>query len=170
MFYSDSNGKKYDVFNYYPNEKGMSNIVLKQTIIDATMRQQEIDRLYRKLEEIKSSEEEQIYIGRGLLNTSKKTKIKYLSDLIKELESRSVYNGDIQYLTSKEDYFINRLLGKDGLQVRQDFVEKPAYSLDDICLQSIQPNCYPSEVERNLTKKLVKTYPHTKISNIIKYY
>ena len=170
MFFSDSNGKKYDVFSYYPNEKRMSNIVLKQTIIDATMRQQEIDRLYRKLEEIKSSEEEQIYTRRGLLHTSKKTKMKYLGDLIKELDPRSVYNGDIQYLTSKEDYFINRLLGKDGLQVRQDFVEKPAYSLDDICLQSIQPNCYPSEVERNLTKKLVKTYPHTTISNFIKYY
>ena len=173
IFGKDRADKKYDVFNYWPNENGISNIVLKQTIIDSAKRQEQIDRLYQELEEVKKSKEMfDISLLRriGIHSVDKETKIGYISDLIKELENRSTLDGNIEYITDSQEYFISQILGNDGLQVTQDFVERPAFSQSDIAMQSITLNTYPNEVERELTKKLVKTYPHTKISKVIKYY
>lgn len=170
IFGKEQSESKYDVFNYWTNENGVSNIVLKQTIIDSAKRQEQIDRLYKELEEVKASKETDGIIRRGFLCADKETKIGYINDLIKELESRSVLDGNIEYVTEAQEYFIRQMLGNDGLQVTQDFVERPAFSQSDIAMQSTPLNTYPNEVERELTKKLVKTYPHTKISKIIKCY
>ena len=76
----------------------------------------------------------------------------------------------MEYVTDSQEYLLGQMLGNDGLQVTQDFVERPAFSQSDIAMQSTTLNTYPNEVERELTKKLVKKYPHTKISKIVKYY
>ena len=170
IFGKDKSESKYDVFNYWTNENGISNIVLKQTIIDSVKRQEQIDRLYKKLEEVKASKETGGVIRRGFLIADKETKIGYISDLIKELESRSTLDGNIEYITDAQEYFIRQMLGNDGLQVTQDFVERPAFSQSDIAMHSTSLNNYPKEVEREMTKKLVKTYPHTRISKIEKFY
>lgn len=170
IFGIDRSESRYDTFDYWPNENGVSNIVLKQTIIDSTKRQEQIDRLYRELEEVKASKETGGVIRRGFLIADKETKIGYISDLIKELESRSTLDGNIEYITDVQEYFIRQMLGNDGLQVTQDFVERPAFSQSDIAMHSASLNNYPKEVERAMTKKLVKTYPHTKISKIEKFY
>ena len=170
IFGTDRSESRYDTFDYWTNENGVSNIVLKQTIIDSVKRQEQIDRLYQELEQVKKSKETSPIIRRGLLIADKETKIGYISDLIKELESRSSLDGNIEYITDAQEYFIRQMLGNDGLQVTEDFVERPAFSQSDIAMQSITLNTYPNEVERELTKKLVKKYPHTKISKIVKYY
>lgn len=170
IFGTDRSERKYDVFNYWTNENGISNIVLKQTIINPVKRQEQIDRLYKELEEVKASKEIGGVIRRGFLTADKETKIGYINDLIKELESRSGLDGNIEYVTDAQDYFIRQMLGSDGLQVTQDFVERPAFSQSDIAMHSVSLNNYPKEVERDMTKKLVKTYPHTKISKIEKFY
>lgn len=170
IFGTDKTESKYDVFNYWTNENGVSNIVLKQTIIDSVKRQEQIERLYKELEEVKSSKETGGIIRRGFLTADKETKIGYISDLIKELESRSSLDGNIEYITDAQEYFIRQMLGNDGLQVKQDFVERPAFSQSDIAMHSACLNNYPKEVEREMTKKLVKNYPHTKISKIEKFY
>lgn len=170
IFGKDRDDKKYDVFDYWMHENGISNIVLKQTIIDSARRQEQIDRLYQELEEVKKSKETSAIIRRGLLCADKATKIGYITDLIKELENRSALNGNIEYITDAQEYFISQILGNNGLQVTQDFVERPAFSQSDIAMQSTTLNTYPNEVNRELTKKLVKTYPHTKISKVINYY
>lgn len=170
IFGKDRDDKKYDVFDYWIHENGISNIVLKQTIIDSARRQEQIDRLYQELEEVKKSKETSAIIRRGLLCADKATKIGYITDLIKELENRSALNGNIEYITDAQEYFICQILGNNGLQVTQDFVERPAFSQSDIAMQSTTLNTYPNEVNRELTKKLVKTYPHTKISKVINYY
>ena len=170
IFGKDRDDKKYDVFDYWMHENGISNIVLKQTIIDSARRQEQIDRLYQELEEVKKSKETSAIIRRGLLCADKATKIGYITDLIKELENRSALNGNIEYITDAQEYFISQILGNNGLQVTQDFAERPAFSQSDIAMQSITLNTYPNEVNRELTKKLVKTYPHTKISKVINYY
>lgn len=170
IFGKDRNDKKYDVFDYWMHENGISNIVLKQIIIDSARRQEQIDILYQKLEEVKKSKETSAIIRRGFLCADKATKIGYITDLIKELENRSALNGNIEYITDAQESFISQILGNDGLQVTQDFVERPAFSQSDIAMQSTTLNPYPNEVNRELTKKLVKTYPHTKISKVINYY
>lgn len=170
IFGIDRSESRYDTFNYWPNENGVSNIVLKQTIMDSEKRQEQIDRLYQELEQVKKSKETSPIIRRRLLCADKETKIGYISDLIKELESRSSLNGNIEYVTDAQEYFIRQILGDDGLQVTQDFVERPAFSQSDIAMHSVSLNNYPKEVERAMTKKLVKTYPHTKISKIEKFY
>lgn len=170
IFGTDRLERKYDVFDYWTNENGISNIVLEHTIIDSVKRQEQIDRLYKKLEEVKASKETGGVIRRGFLTADKETKIGYISDLIKELESRSTLDGNIEYVTDAQEYFIRQMLGNDGLQVTQDFVERPAFSQSDIAMHSACLNNYPKEVERAMTKKLVKTYPHTKISKIEKFY
>ena len=170
IFGLDKTDKKYDVFDYWMNGNGVSNIVLKQTIIDAEKRQEQIDRLYQELEEVRKSKETSPFIRRGLLCADKETKIGYITDLIKELENRSALDGNIEYVTDSQEYFIDQMLGNDGLQVTGDFVERPAFSQSDIAMQSITLNTYPNQVERELTKKLVKKYPHTTIKKIVKYY
>ena len=170
IFGLDKTDKKYDVFNYWMHENGVSNIVLKQTIIDSAKRQEQIDRLYQELEEVKKSKETSSILRRGLLCVDKETKIGYITDLIKELENRSALDGNMEYVTDSQEYLLGQMLGNDGLQVTQDFVERPAFSQSDIAMQSTTLNTYPNEVERELTKKLVKKYPHTKISKIVKYY
>lgn len=170
IFSKDRNNKKYDVFNYWIHENRFSSIVLKQTIMDSAKRQEQIDRLYQELEGVKEAEETSAVIRRGFLCADKATKIGYITDLIKELENRSVLDGHIEYIIDSQEEFVSRVLGDDGLQVTQDFVEKPAFSQSDIAMQSIALNTYPNEVDRRLTRQLVKTYPHTKISKVIKYY
>ena len=170
IFGKDKSESRYDTFDYWTNENGVSNIVLKQTIIDSVKRQEQIDRLYKELEEVKASKETGGVIRRGFLVADKETKIGYISDLIKELESRSTLDGNIEYITDAQEYFIRQMLGNDGLQVTQDFVERPAFSQSDIAMHSASLNNYPKEVEREMTKKLVKTYPHTRISKIEKFY
>jgi len=170
IYGTDQSESKYDVFNYWTNENGVSNIALKQTIIDSAKRQEQIERLYKELEVVKASKETGGVIRRGFLCADKETKIGYISDLIKELESRSALDGNIEYVTDAQEYFIRQMLGNDGLQVTQDFVERPAFSQSDIAMHSTSLNTYPKEVEREMTKKLVKTYPHTRISKIVKFY
>lgn len=175
IFGKDRNNEKYDVFNYWMHANGFSNIVLRQTIIDSEKRQEQIDRLYQELEEVKKSKETSAILRRGLLCADKETKIGYISDLIKELENRSTLDGNIESATDYQEYFRSQMLGSqmlgnDGLQVTQDFVEIPAFSQSDIAMHSISLNTYPKKVEIEMTKKLVKTYPHTKITKVIKYY
>ena len=47
IFGKDKSESRYDTFDYWTNENGVSNIVLKQTIIDSVKRQEQIDRLYK---------------------------------------------------------------------------------------------------------------------------
>ena len=170
IFGKDQYDSKCDIFNYWTNENGISNIVLKQTIIDPTKRQEQIDRLYRELEEVKTFGEKGGVMRRGFLIPDRETKIGYIRDLINELESRSSLDGNIEHVTAEQEYFIRQMLGNDGLQVTPDFVERPAFSQSDIAMQSVSLNNYPKEVEREMTKKLVKTYPHTRISKIERFY
>jgi len=162
---------KYDIFNYWPNEFGISTIVLQQTVIDSAKRQEQIDRLYKELVKVKESKDtNEDIIRRGYLCAGKETKIRYINDLIKKLENHFAPNSNIEYITQEQEYFIIQMLGKDGLQVTQDFVEIPTPSQADIAMYSMSLSTYSKGIEREMTKKLVKTYPHTKISKTIKYY
>lgn len=172
VFVKDSEGNEYCIFNYLFNDKNIvSNyITLKQTIIDEAKRKEQIDRLYQQLETVKSSKKPPEVLVKDGFCALKKTKIKYIKELIKELENRSILNENTEYITDEQECFIKQVLGEQGLQVTPDFIEIPAFSASDIAMQSTLYNYYPYEVDRALTRKLVKIYPHTTISKVIKFY
>ncbi len=170
IFSKDQTNIKHDVFNYWMHENGVSNIVLKQTIIDESKRQEQIDRLRQKLEEVKSTKKTLGIIQRKFFYDERTIKIRNLSDLIEKLESRSVLDSNVRMVSESENDFINQLLGNDGLQVTGDFMEEQPSSQSDSEMHLESINTYSRDIERELTKKLVKTYPHTLISKTIKYY
>lgn len=171
IYVKDRTKNKYDVLNYWPNEYGLSTIVLQQTIIDSAKRQEQIDKLYNELVAVKTSKEpNDDIIRRGLLCAGKETKIRYINDLIKKLDSHFLPDDNIKYITQEQEYFVNQMLGKNGLQITQNFEENKISDQSDISMYSITLNTYSKVIEREMTKKLVKTYPHTKISKTIKYY
>ena len=150
--------KEYGVFNYKINEIGKSNIILNQIINNPKMRKEQIDLLYQELDKIKAISE----TPETLLIVSKQRKIKDIKTLIKELENRSNYEENIEYISEIQKPLFNSLLGNDGLQIKDDFKEDTTYLEEESNLSN--------NIERALTKKLVKEYPHTTITKNIRYY
>lgn len=170
IFSKDNLEKKHELFNYSIHENGISSIFIKQTIIDSIKRQEQIDRLYEELEKIKSAEETPPAITNKLFGANKEIRMNYIAEIIRELEQRASIEVNIASIIGLENDFLSQILGSEGLDVSKDFIEKTSFSTTYFAKKSMNHNPYYSEVEKTLTKKLSKDYPHTKILKTINFY
>ncbi len=170
IFNKDRTNIKYDVFNYWFHEDGVSNIVLKQTVIDEAKRREQIDILFQKIKEKSALIKKSSVIRRKFFGDDNAKAIGYISDLIKRLESRSALESNMVYLCESQNNFIDQLLGSDGLQASEGFEQMHDFIQSDRGREIVSYDDYDYEVENGLTRRLVKTYPHTKISKRIRYY
>lgn len=155
---TDGKDNRFEVFNFSFKDK-TNQIKLYNTKIDEVIRKQQIENLYKELQNIE--EETNPIMGLG----GKEIKIKSIKKLITSLENRKNDIEEVQYAQDIQKYFSELILEDYGLILQRDFEEDNTISTSDV----LAPTFY-YQVDKAMTKKLVKTYPHTTVSQNINYY
>lgn len=163
---TDGKENRFEVFNFSFKDK-TNQINLYNTIFDAIKRNRQIEELYEEWQQL---EEESAPMMMGWSwsqrhKADKETKVKAIIDSITELENRNKYIEETEYVADIQKYFSELILKDYGLILQRDFEQDNTITASDVLSSTVN-----YEVDKAMTKKLVKTYPHTTVSQNIKYY
>lgn len=155
---TDGKDNRFKVFSFRFEDK-TNQINLYNTKIDEELRKQQIENLYKEWKNI----EEETNPIMGL--RGKEIKIESIMKLITSIENRKNDIEEAQYVADIQKYFSELILEDYGLILQKDFEEDNTISTSDVLAPT-----FHYQVDKAMTKKLVKTYPHTTVLQNIQYY